>query len=144
MTNELEDLQQFFTRDKANEGIIIPLFHPGTSQKTEHWIKVRGIDSDAYQEAFAKSRRDIQRAITSKNPSEELEKIDKQDATLSLLAALVIEWSSKSPCTTENVKALFKQAPQIADAVSELAGRRSLFFGKKQEDSLPLPGLNLS
>jgi hypothetical protein len=48
VTSSILDMGAFYTRQKANEGIQLPLFLPDGT-KTDHWIRIRGIDSDAFR-----------------------------------------------------------------------------------------------
>ena len=45
-------MSAFFTRDRANEGIELPLYLPN-GRKSEHWLRVLGVDSDAFRLAEA-------------------------------------------------------------------------------------------
>jgi hypothetical protein len=129
-------MEAFFTREKANEGIEIPLYLPDGT-KTEHWLRIRGVDSDHFRLAEAESKREAMRVAMIEDPIERAKAI--ADAKLSLIAALVISWSFEEECTHENVKEFFRQAPQIADAVDQVASKRALFFGKGSSSSLGTP-----
>jgi hypothetical protein len=129
-------MEAFFTREKANEGIEIPLYLPDGT-KTEHWLRIRGVDSDHFRLAEAESKREAMRVAMIEDPLERAKAI--ADAKLSLIAALVISWSFEEECTHENVKEFFRQAPQIADAVDQVASKRALFFGKGSSSSLSTP-----
>jgi hypothetical protein len=48
VTSSILNMDAFYTRQKANEGIQLPLFLPDGT-KTDHWIRIRGIDSDAFR-----------------------------------------------------------------------------------------------
>jgi hypothetical protein len=129
-------MEAFFTREKANEGIEIPLYLPDGT-KTEHWLRIRGVDSDHFRLAEAESKREAMRVAMIEDPLERAKAI--ADAKLSLITALVISWSFEEECTHENVKEFFRQAPQIADAVDQVASKRALFFGKGSSSSLSTP-----
>ena len=51
------DMAQFCTRDAANEGVKFPL-KTSDGKGTEHWIFVRGIDSDRFRMADLRSGAD--------------------------------------------------------------------------------------
>lgn len=129
-------MEAFFTRERANEGIEIPLYLPDGT-KTEHWLRIRGVDSDHFRLAEAESKRDAMRVAMIEDPLERAKAI--ADAKLNLIAALVISWSFEKECTLENVKEFFRQAPQIADAVDQVASKRALFFAKRSSSSLSTP-----
>lgn len=129
-------MEAFFTRERANEGIEIPLYLPDGT-KTEHWLRIRGIDSDHFRLAEAESKREAMRVAMIEDPLERAKAI--ADIKLSLIAELVISWSFEKECTHENVKEFFRQAPQIADAVDQVASKRALFFAKRSSSSLSTP-----
>jgi len=126
-------MEAFYTRERANEGVVIPLYTPDGT-KTEHWLRIRGVDSDAFREAEANSKRDAFRVASIEDAVERAKAI--QDAKLDLIAALVISWSFEKECTPENIKEFFRQAPQIADAVDQIASKRALFFEKRSSSSV--------
>ncbi len=125
-------MEAFFTRDRANDGIELPLYLPN-GEKSEHWLRIRGIDSDVFREAEAEHRREAMRTAMLDDPKERAKAI--ADAKLSLLVALVVGWSFDQPCTPEEIKILFRQAPQLADAVDQAASRRALFFAQRSSSS---------
>lgn len=125
-------MEAFFTRERANEGVEVPLYTPDGT-KSQHWIRIRGVDSDAFREAEANSKREAFRVASIEDTVERAKAI--QDAKLNLIAALVISWSFEKECTPENVKEFFRQAPQIADAVDQVASKRALFFAKRSSNS---------
>ena len=49
-------MESFFTRENANEGIELPLLLPDGT-KTEHWLRIRGVDADGFRKAEARSKR---------------------------------------------------------------------------------------
>ena len=56
-------MEAFFTRERANEGVEVPLYTPDGT-KSQHWIRIRGVDSDAFREAEANSKRDAFRVAS--------------------------------------------------------------------------------
>lgn len=129
-------MEAFFTRERANEGVEVPLYTPDGS-KTEHWVRIRGVDSDLFREAEANSKRDAFHVASIEDTVERAKAI--QDTKLNLIAALVISWSFEKECTLDNVKEFFRQAPQIADAVDQVASKRALFFAKRSSNSVSTP-----
>lgn len=126
----MSELSDFFTREKANEGIEVPLYLPDGGE-SEHKLTIRGVDSDAFRQAETEAkRRALELAADGKEP---------EDGRLALLAPLVAAWTFDEPCTPDNVRRLLKEAPQIADAVDRIAVRRSLFFAARPSNSKPSP-----
>ncbi|WP_163836873.1 phage tail assembly chaperone [Spartinivicinus ruber] len=121
-------MTDFFTREKANTGIKLPLTLPDGTE-TEHYLVIRGVDSDFYQEAVNETRRLV--LLDAKNKNSEY---TNKEAELTILASLVADWSFDEECTPENIKKFLREAPQIAPKIDSVAGDRSLFFGKKQSN----------
>lgn len=136
MSNEMN---AFFTRQASNEGIIVPLVTP-TGEATEHWIRMRGVDSDVFRDVEVSSRRGLI-AIAQKPPEERKEAIEAEK--IKLIACLVIAWSFEQECTLENVCAFLKEAPQIADEIDRIASKRALFFAKRSTSSESSQSTNL-
>lgn len=125
-------MDQFHTRTKSGEGVSVPLMLPDGSP-TEHWVKVRGVDSDEYRRADSRARR---RAIDIAQEKDEAKREDMiEDTKLDVLAVLVADWSFDKPCTSEEVKAFLREAPQVADLVDKTAYKRALFFAKSSTPS---------
>lgn len=120
-------MEAFFTREKANEGIELPLYLP-SGGKSEHSLRIRGVDSDIFRLAEAEAKRDAVRILQLEDKTSQAAMID--EAQMKLLAVLVISWSFPQECAIDNVVAFFRQAPQIADAVNQIAGKRALFFAE--------------
>lgn len=130
------EMEAFFTRPKANEGIKLPLWTPqGT--KSEHWVRILGVDSDAFRAANAESQRDALRIAQIEDKAEQALAI--AESKRNLVAALVIDWSFDRPCTRESVSAFFLEAPQIMDSIDVAASRRALFFAHGSSSSQPTP-----
>lgn len=110
------DIEQFATRSDANDGVKVPLYNKH-GEKTEHWLIVRGVDSDAFREAESEAKR----MVATK-------KATLKEAMRHALSSLVSEWSLDGPCTKENIIHLLTEAPQIADAIDKIAGDRKSFF----------------
>lgn len=129
-------MEAFYTRQRANEGIKLPLYLP-TGEPTEHWIHIRGIDSDEFRLAEVESRRDALRVASIEDPRERAKALE--EAKIDLLAHLVIGWSFDKECTHEAVKEFLREAPQIADAIDRAASQRALFFAKESSNSQNSP-----
>jgi hypothetical protein len=126
-------MEEFFTRQRANDGVKLPLYHPDGSV-SDHWMVVRGIDSDIFREAEAQARRQAIEIVQIEDKAERDSRI--RESELSCIAVLVADWSFESECTVENVIKFLREAPQIADMVNRFAARRSEFFAKKSNSSV--------
>lgn len=126
-------MEDFLTREKANAGHKIPLY-AADGRLTAHWLRVRGVDSDAFQRARTRQTRRVAEIAG-------LAEADREDAiadaTLEMQAALVSEWSFEKPCTLANVKAFLRDAPQIAAEVDKFASRRTFFFKTPLDSLMP-------
>lgn len=135
----MSDMEQFFTRKVANEGIKVPLSLPNGAE-TAHFFVVRGVDSDAFRDADAASRRVAVLAAGLEDEAERKALLD--DSRLDLVIALIADWSFDQECNYENKRRLLIEAPQLRDAVDRIAAKRSLFFGKKSKNSQNTQSLN--
>jgi hypothetical protein len=129
-------MDAFYTRDRANEGIELPLYLPN-GRKSGHWLRVLGVDSDAFRLAEADSRRDAFRVASIEDKEKRAEEMHASKRRL--VAALIVGWSFPQPCTPRNVEEFLRQAPQIMDAVDMAASRRALFFAARSSSSQPTP-----
>lgn len=123
----MTSMSDFHTRSVANEGIKVPLELPDGT-KTDHYLMVRSIDSDAFRDAETESKRNALQIASIDNPEEKNQAL--KDEKNALLVSLVIDWTFEEECTPENVKRFLEEAPQIADTIDYMATRRALFFGK--------------
>lgn len=128
-------MDEFFTRDKANEGIQVPLWRPDGT-KSDHWVRIIGIDSDVFRQADAEARRDAIR-IAQLDGSERSGEILRTKRRL--IAHLVVAWSFPAECNVDNVAEFFTNAPQIMDAIDTAASKRTLFFATRSSSSEPSP-----
>ena len=125
-------MKEFYTRQKANEGVKLPLYHPDGSV-SDHWFIVRGVDSDEFRRAEAKAKRSAVELAQIEDEQERAEQV--RETELKCIAALVAGWSFDQDATTDNVVNFLREAPQIADAVNRFAARRAEFFVKKSDSS---------
>lgn len=135
------NIEDFFTREKSNEGILVPLNLPDGTP-TEHWIKIRGIDSDAFRKAEAESKRkmmEFARDLADKKLTPEQEREARQafvdQSRLELIAALAFEWSFPVELNKEMITKFLTEAPNQADILDRLAYDRVAFFKKKSMPS---------
>ena len=141
MAAKVINIEDFFTREKSNEGILVPLNLPDGTP-TEHWIKIRGIDSDAFRKAEAESKRkmmEFARDLAEKKLTPEQEKEARQafvdQSRLELIASLAFEWSFPVELNKEMVTKFLTEAPNQADILDRLAYDRVAFFKKKSMPS---------
>jgi hypothetical protein len=132
------DMSAFFSREKANSGVLLRL-RTLTGEPTGAWLRVVGVDSDIFRlEKVASQRRvvEIMKAFSTESKDQELlaeldgkrkEALEEEERRLS--ASLVSEWNLPNPFSVEAVMRLFKEAPHIYSAVDELAFKRERFFG---------------
>lgn len=125
-------MKEFFTRQQANEGVVLPLSLPDGSP-SEHWIRVLGIDSDAFRKADQKAKRAAVEIAQIEGDQERAEMV--REVEIECISSLISEWSFDQPCDTQNKVDFLKEAPQIADMVNRFAARRSEFFTKKPASS---------
>lgn len=130
----MNNLEAFYTKDLAEEGVMLPLDLPDGTP-TEHWIRVRSVDSDAFRIAEAHSKRAALRIAANKELDDNGRILAARDTEFELIAALVVSWSFDMECTTSTVAKFLKQAPQIADEINKFACRRSLFYKGKSKSS---------
>lgn len=126
-------MKQFYTREKASLGVVLPLFLPDGTASGESFT-VRGIDSDEFRAAEAESKRQAIEIAQIKDIAKRDEAV--RDCERELIASLVISWTFDLPCTHANVVNFFREAPQIAIMVNRFAANRAEFFRKKQKISV--------
>lgn len=133
----MNDFTEFHTKDRANEGVEMPLYTP-TGEKSDHWLKILGVDSDAY----AKAESAMIRAQPAIKAEAKLLETDEERVAFAdekqeywknkILASVIVDWSSDEPCTEENVIEFLTKAPQIAKAVDTFISDRRIFFSLGQ------------
>ncbi len=83
-------MEQFYTRQKANDGVKLPLFNlDGT--RSEHWILCRGVDSDEYRKAESAAKRKAIDIASIDDDDERAQAV--RDTELEAISALVADWS---------------------------------------------------
>ena len=117
---------QFFTRERANEGKTVFLADPTTGEDTEHWIMIRGADSDIFRNRETELKREAFKKSEKGSIDDRIVAFDK--IKNKLIAALVIDWSFDHECNEASVLEFFNEAPQIADALDTISGDRTAFF----------------
>lgn len=118
-------MEEFYTREKANKGKKVELEKPDGTP-SEHWLVIRGIDSDAFRETQERLSREA--IAESLDKDETGSKEQPKDRKLELLSSLVADWSFAEECNTENVMKFLQEAPQIERQIDTTVSRRSFFF----------------
>lgn len=136
-----DPMAAFCTRERANTGITFPLVTP-EGQPTDHWLLLRGVDSDEYLVADLEAKREGVRIAGIDDTRKRAEAVN--DLTIRLTAVLVAGWSFPKPCTPENVRAFLREAPQIVTAIDRVTGNRRLFFAVASSSSPSTPDTSSS
>lgn len=129
-------MEKFFTRQKSNEGIKVPLYYPGSNEASGDWLLVVGMESDSFRVAEHQAKRRTLEITRMEEPARTEAHLD---AKRTLVASLIKGWSFEKELTHENVMEFLREAPQIEEAVNNIAGRRHLFFVKESSNSVSSP-----
>lgn len=127
-------LELFHTRARANEGVRLTLYAPDGSP-TEHWLQVRHVWSDAFQEANDAAVAEVGEAVLAAQGDPAKIATAKREAQIRLWTALVAAWSFDEPCTPEAVAAWLREAPQIGKVLDKFAADSKRFFGNGSTSS---------
>ena len=121
-------MEEFFTREKANKGVKLPLVHPDGSE-SKHWLIIRNIQSDLFRQ---KIEDDARRRLEFARPAEGDEKKEEFIETTheELLSTLIADWSFDEECTEENKIKFLTEAPQIAEEIDKFAANKKRFFAQ--------------
>ena len=125
-------MEEFYTRSIASEGVKVPLTLPN-GEPSEHWIQMRGIDSDEYKKADAAVKRKLLEVSKIEDADKRFEA--GQDLEREVIAAIIAGWSFSLECTTENKMKFLKEAPQIHDQLNQLSANRKYVFRKGSMNS---------
>jgi len=125
-------MTDFYTRNAGNEGVKLPLVRPDGT-KTDDYLVIRSVDSDAFREAQAEANRNVIMAAQTEDEDERKRMI--RESSNNLLTVLVKDWSFDEECTPENVNDFLTNAPHIGDQIDKFAGKRELFLAKKSGSS---------
>lgn len=125
-------MKEFFTREQANAGKVLTLNYPN-GEPSDEWIKIRSLDSDAYQKAILKRQR-LALKLADLEDEAELDDLS-QKAGIDVLVSLVADWSFDEPCNEESVRELLLNAPQIKDAIDLAAHKRAFFYAPSSTSS---------
>lgn len=129
----MSGIDAFKTRDKANDGVRVPLSTPD-GKKTEHWLQIRSVWSDEYQAARSELiRQAIEdgKKVAEAKPEDAntLRKEADRRRRAVAAASLVGGWSFDLEFTEEAVAEFLLEAPQILAHVERIAEDNARFFG---------------
>ena len=135
-------IEAFATRDRANQGVKLPLCTP-EGDDTEHWLMIKGIDSDDFQKAIVTRSDNAMKLQDIDDAVEKATAIEKESC--SILATIVMNWSfadkklmpegKTQKCTLENVTAFLESAPQIRQQIDKLISDRERYFTEQRKGS---------
>lgn len=123
------DMAKFYTRNKANAGVLVLLELPDGT-KTDKWLKVVGQDSDLYLAGYAETTK---KAIAaSQAPAADKIRLEAEfhREQKRAIEACVTEWNLDEPLTPDNVATLLDEAPQIRKLVEGAVYDRKRFFSE--------------
>ena len=125
-------MEQFFTPDIANEGKKMELFTP-SGEKTEHYLMIRSVDSDEYENA--KIIRDRKLIEAPDVEDEEAYQEFIKSLRLDMLVPLVAGWSFPDECSPGNVRRLLSKAKQITRMIENISSSKSFFYSGSEINS---------
>ena len=132
-------IKELFTRKRHNEGVRVDV--KDESGAVVGWIRVRGLDSDAYRSAHDAANQAMVRlaaVVRAKDAGAPLltaTQAEKDEAKLAERVALVVEWSFDDACNAANVAELFSEAPYLSDQIYYVACDRDRFLGTASQAS---------
>ncbi len=127
----MSSFKDHFTRDKANEGVRVPLLLG--LKDTGDWIHVVGTESDRYRTARDKYFRGLR--DVSRLPDGPGKEDSKSALSLALDAVYITDWSFDEECTEDNIIEALTGAPQIRDALNIMAITRGDWYAEKKKCS---------
>ena len=146
----MKDLEKFATAELSDEGVKIPLIDV-EGNPTEHWIKIKGIDSAAFKSAqggFRKNMLELHE-LESNNPKTDYSK-KKEKEMIKLISSLVVSWSFKEdngddfPCEETNIIEVLTKAPVLVEEIDRASARRENFIKRSLKKSVTTQSKNLS
>lgn len=132
---ETLDLSAFDTRERAQEGVDMPLLDP-KGYPTGATVRVRGMDSQVYKgalEKFLSMSADLGRKPTQEERDAEFLKVQANLVAgwhvNGKPAALIFEKGGEAlECTPANVARVLRDHAWVEQQVSQFAGRRANFL----------------
>jgi hypothetical protein len=132
-------IKELFTRKRHNDGIRVDV--KDDTGAVVGWIRVRGLDADAYRTAHDAVNQamvrlaGVVRAKDAGAPLLAATQAEKDEARLAERVALVAEWSFDDVCTPANVTELLREAPALSDQIYYAACDRDRFLGASSPTS---------
>lgn len=129
MEQSKTSVKSLYTRKKSNEGTLLEV--PGG------WLRVRGVDADAVQEAmlaFTRAQADVKEG----DPGYGKRPFDDP----SVVCTMVSDWSFEEPCTPSAVAEALAEAPWLKTNVVNLAFERPRFLSQSVTPSSDTPKPN--
>lgn len=131
--------QDFYTRQKANEGVKLPLCLPDGTP-TDEYLVIRGVDSDQYRSAETSANYETLMLMQRERQGKKKPDLEaRKKIKLRLIASLVADWSLEEACSEKNIMQLLKEAPQILEDIDHFANDRKGFFNKPSVASKTTP-----
>ena len=124
----MSGMSEFFIKDRAGKGAKLPLTIDG--DKTDHYVLVRGKDSDEYRQATAESvirGRDVM--LSESSISERAKALI--DERYKVLSSLISGWSFDEDVTAQSAYEFVSSVPDsISQAMDGLANDRAKYLKK--------------
>ena len=129
--------EEFETVTKANAGVEIELVSIKTGKGSGCFVKVHGMDSEAFDAATAERARILADKAESGN---EITPKDRAEAQSALLGACTISWrcpngtfleidGAEWDCSHEAAMKLYMRFPAIREQINRAVGDRANFVG---------------
>lgn len=122
------DINELYTAPLHDKGAEVQIKNPITSELTDCWIKVVGVDSKRFRDSQRKRQREVLDALRDSKPL--------NDDEFGILVDATIGWKGFTNKGKEwkfskaNVKVLYKNSPKIAEQVDRfVADRRNFIKG---------------
>ena len=122
-------VRAIFTRSRSNDGIVVPLKDiPG-----DNWIRVRGVDADAVQDAVLSFYRNKAKAkdedTKGRGPFEDL----------TVIASMISGWSFAEELTAELLQEALVEVPSMRTAAVNASLERTSFLPPNAPPSSSTP-----
>lgn len=125
-------LDDFYTRDAANEGFRIDLFDK-YGKPSEHYLIIRGAESDEFRLANNDALSQSVLTLSIEDEAERNQALLRDRAKL--IASLIKEWSFDEELTLQSATEFLINAPQIQDQIDSAAADRGRFLAGKSSNS---------
>ena len=139
-------IKELFTRKRHNDGVKVDV--KDESGAVVGWIRVRGLDSDAYRAAHDSGNQamvrlaSVVRAGGAGAPLLAATQAEKDAAKLAERVALVAEWSFEGECNEATVTEALREWPVLQDQIFYVACDRDRFLGTASRASTAGQSIN--